>query len=209
MRVLALSTSPRKGGNSETLLRYAVEGAKSVGLTCESLSLSDYAIAPCRACGKCEEKGFCVIEDDFRSLHEKIQKCDRFLISTPVYFMSLPAQAKALVDRTQSVWNGYELKENSRKRKRNKTASAIVVSAKRGKMALRSIKLIFRYSLDVLGFEYECNLHISGVDRFGEILECPTALDSAYTLGCSLESEPSAEEKKPRNIHVGCQVSCG
>ena len=87
-RILAISTSPRRHGNSESALDTVLA---EIGdrFPSEKVVLGDLAIAPCKGCGACERLGRCVQEDDFQALSQKILDADVLILATPVYSMSV------------------------------------------------------------------------------------------------------------------------
>lgn len=107
IRVLGISGSPRKGGNSEYLLKEALEGAKEVDLgvvETEAYSIAGKQFLPCIACLACAELGYCVRGklDDFDELRDKWLRADAVIISAPVYHMGIPGQLKCFFDRLGS-----------------------------------------------------------------------------------------------------------
>ncbi len=103
VRIIGLSASPRKDGNTEILVKEALKAAKRKGAETEFISLAGKEIQPCQACYNCrleESKGKCAIEDDLPEIFEKFKKADGIIIGSPVYFLSITAQLKALFDRS-------------------------------------------------------------------------------------------------------------
>jgi len=100
MKILALSCSPRKQGNTVTLLSEALRGAQDEGAKVELYSVVGKAIESCDGCGGCWETGECHIKDDMQELYKKLLAADGIIFGTPVYFYSMTAQAKAIIDRT-------------------------------------------------------------------------------------------------------------
>lgn len=100
-KVLAIVSSPRKGGNSELLTGQFVNGAKEAGNTVETVFLRDKKINPCLACEHCQRTGgTCVHKDDMAEIMKKLIEADVIVLSTSVYFYSLSAQLKLMIDRT-------------------------------------------------------------------------------------------------------------
>lgn len=100
-KVLAIISTPRKGGNSELLTQRFVDGAKEAGNTVETVFLRDKKINPCLACENCQRTGgACVHQDDMAEVMKKLIEADVIVLSTPVYFYSLAAQLKLMIDRT-------------------------------------------------------------------------------------------------------------
>lgn len=100
MKILGLSCSPRKSGNTEILVGEALNGAQKEGAEVELFSLSGKEIKPCDGCYTCLETGKCHINDDMQAVYQKLVAADGIIFGTPIYFYSMTGQAKALIDRT-------------------------------------------------------------------------------------------------------------
>ncbi len=103
-RVLVLSSSPRREGNSDQLCSRFVAGAQEAGHEVEKVVLRDEEIAPCRACDGCRHTGVCVQRDDMAAILDRMLAADVIVLATPVYFYSMSAQMKTLIDRTYACW---------------------------------------------------------------------------------------------------------
>ena len=104
MRILGISGSPRAKGNTEILVNEALSVASEMGAKTEFIALSGKKIKPCTGCGTCRtesSKGICAIkDDDLPRIYEAMKKADGIIIGSPVYFLSVTAQLKALFDRS-------------------------------------------------------------------------------------------------------------
>ena len=100
MKILGLSCSPRRQGNTEILLDVVLQGAKQEGAEVELYSLAGKDIKPCDGCRACGETGECHIKDDMQDLYNKLLAADGIIFGTPIYFYSMAAQAKTVIDRT-------------------------------------------------------------------------------------------------------------
>ncbi|MFC2010466.1 flavodoxin family protein [Chloroflexota bacterium] len=100
MKILGLSCSPRKSGNTAILVAEALDGARSEGGEVELYSLAGKEIKPCDGCNSCHKTGKCHINDDMQAIYPKLLEADGIIFGTPVYFHAMTAQAKALIDRT-------------------------------------------------------------------------------------------------------------
>lgn len=110
--VLILSGSPRKNGNSELLCEEFLRGADEAGHEVEIVPLFDKKINYCRGCYYCEEHGgTCAIKDDMAGILEKISEADVIVLASPVYFYSICAQMKAVIDRCVAKWKEIKNKE--------------------------------------------------------------------------------------------------
>ena len=111
-KVLILSGSPRKDGNSDILCDQFAKGAKEAGNRVEVVRVADRKIAPCRACYYCcSHNGECVIKDDMADVLQKMIDADVLVLASPVYFYSIDAQLKAVIDRTVARWLEVKNKE--------------------------------------------------------------------------------------------------
>lgn len=99
-KVLIISASPRKGGNSDTLCNEFLRGAKDSGNNAEKIFLRDKKINYCIGCGMCNDTHKCVQKDDMAEILDKMVKADVIVLATPVYFYTMDGQLKTLIDRT-------------------------------------------------------------------------------------------------------------
>ena len=104
MKVIAFNGSPRKGGNTQTLLAEAVRGAQEQGAEVTVYDVNWMSIKPCQNCGSCDDEGVCVMKDDMASIYEGIRSADRIILASPIFFFGLSAQTKAVIDRCQAFW---------------------------------------------------------------------------------------------------------
>lgn len=110
--VLILSGSPRKGGNSDLLCDEFLRGAQEAGNQVEKIFLRSRKIAPCNACYFCKRSGGqCAIRDDMAEVLDKMQAADVIVMASPVYFYSIDAQMKAVIDRSVARWTDIPNKE--------------------------------------------------------------------------------------------------
>jgi len=103
MNVIGISGTPRKNGNSELLLRYALKPFEQNGWNVKIFLLSELEIEPCNACDLCRETGTCVINDDMEMIYNAFRWCNAIIISSPVYYLNVSAQLLALLDRHYAV----------------------------------------------------------------------------------------------------------
>lgn len=110
--VLILSGSPRKGGNSDLLCDEFMRGAQEAGHSVEKIRVSEKKISPCSACYYCRQSGgACAHKDDMAEVLQKMIDADVIVLASPVYFYSIDAQLKAVIDRTVARWLEVENKE--------------------------------------------------------------------------------------------------
>lgn len=99
-KILILCGSPRKNGNSDILCDQFAKGAQEAGHRTEKVYLKDMKIGACVACYGCRETGRCVQKDDMEALLARIVDADVLVLATPVYFYTMSAQMKTMIDRT-------------------------------------------------------------------------------------------------------------
>ncbi|MGN0459870.1 MAG: flavodoxin family protein [Ruminococcus sp.] len=175
--VLILSGSPRKDGNSDILCNEFMKGAEESGNRVEKIRVAEKNIGYCRGCYYCRESGGkCVIKDDMAEILEKIIACDVLVLASPVYFYSIDAQLKALIDRTVARWT--EVK--------NKDFYYIMTAADSEKESMETTLACFRgYADCVTGAKEKGAIFGTGVYEKGEILNSP-AMKKAYEMGKSI-----------------------
>lgn len=111
-KVLVLSSSPRKGGNSDLLCDQFALGARQAGYPAEKIFLKDKTIKYCTGCGTCfNGKQRCPQQDDMAEVLEKMIAADVIVMATPVYFYTMCAQMKAMIDRTCARYTEISNKE--------------------------------------------------------------------------------------------------
>jgi multimeric flavodoxin WrbA len=99
MKVLAISASPRTDGNSDVLCDQFLKGAAEMGHETEKINLSGKKISPCVSCYGCIKTKTCVQKDDMADILQKLLDADVIILATPVYFYSMCAQMKTMIDR--------------------------------------------------------------------------------------------------------------
>lgn len=104
--VLVISSSLRKGSNSDQLASSFERGALEAGHAVEYVSLREIDIAHCVGCLGCHRRsdGHCFMHDDVDALVQKMRRADVIAVATPVYFYGLSAQLKAVLDRTNPLY---------------------------------------------------------------------------------------------------------
>jgi multimeric flavodoxin WrbA len=110
MKVLGISGSPRKDGNTATLVKVILDRCHTAGIDTEFVSLAGKKILPCLGCEKCRETKCCVIEkDDWVKVIKKVLDCDVLIIGSPTYFFDVNGQTKNFIDRTFSLYHDRKL----------------------------------------------------------------------------------------------------
>ncbi|MCR9011868.1 flavodoxin family protein [Gabonibacter chumensis] len=173
-KILVLSSSPRKGGNSDSLCDELIKGAKEAGHQTEKIFLTDKVIHYCTGCGICSMYGKpCPQKDDAAEIVEKMITADVIVMATPVYFYTMSAQMKTMIDRTCTRYTEIN----------NKEFYFIVTAADTNKQAMERTLEGFRGFLDCLNGAVEKGaIYGTGVWKIGEIEHKPV-LKEAYETG--------------------------
>ena len=103
-KVLIISTSPRKGSNSDTLAEEFARGAREAGHEVEKISLRDKTIGFCQGCLACQKTGRCVIHDDADTIAQKMLTSDVIVFATPIYYYEMSGQMKTMLDRANPLY---------------------------------------------------------------------------------------------------------
>ena len=173
-KVLILSGSPRKGGNSDTLCDEFMRGAVEAGNEVEKIRVAEKKIGYCTACYHCQKSGGeCAIKDDMEEILQKIIDTDAIVLSSPVYFYSIDAQLKTVIDRTVARWTEV----------RDKEFYYIVTCAdESSESAERTIECFRGYADCVEGAVEKGIVSGTGVYQKGEVNGTP-AMGEAYRMG--------------------------
>jgi multimeric flavodoxin WrbA len=173
-KVLILSASPRKGGNSDLLCDQFLRGAKEAGNQAEKIFLRDKKINYCTGCGACQEEGGkCVQKDDMAEILDKMVAVDVIVMATPVYFYTMNAQMKTLIDRTCARYTEI----------RNKDFYFIVAAADTSKRAMGRTLEGFRAFTSCLSRPKEKGvIYGTGAWKAGDI-KGSKAMTQAYEMG--------------------------
>ena len=187
-KVLGISGSPRRNGNTELLLKELLNGAEASGLEVELVILDELSISPCTSCDSCQKDGQCVINDDMQLMYGKLLETDYVVFASPVYFKGVSAQMKALIDRCQALWSRkYILKQKLVSPDRpGRKGYFISTSGSVGNNIFSGAIMTIRSIFHVLDIEYKGELLFEGMEKKGDITNHSNALQTAFGVGMSL-----------------------
>ncbi len=188
MKVIGIAGSPRRGGNTDLLLAEVLRGAASKGAEVKTIVLNDLTITPCQHCDACLEKGKCRIEDDMQMVYRELEAADRIVLASPIQFMTVTAQAKAMIDRCQSLWaRKYVLKQPPLDSEPGKKKGLFIsVGGRRVANLFEPALATVRALFNTLDITYAGGLLFPGVDEKGAIGKHPDALRQAFLAGQKL-----------------------
>jgi len=173
-KVLVLSASPRKNGNSDLLCDQFMKGAQQAGHQAEKIFFKDKKINYCTGCGTCiNGKKSCPQKDDMAEVLEKMIASDVIVMATPVYFYTMNAQMKTLIDRTCSRYTEI----------RDKDFYFIVAAADSSKRAMeRTLEGFRAFTSCLSGAKEKGIVYGTGAWNIGDIKGKP-AIKEAYEMG--------------------------
>ena len=203
LKVLGISTSPRREGNSDLLLRRMLNGAEQAGAAMEYLRLCDYHLEGCNECYSCLSQDRCAINDDYQPILDKMLEADRLVFATPVFFMTVSAQAKLLIDRGQCLWVRHTMQHKPLfEPKRDRRGIIIAVGGSRSRKQFECVRQPIQSCFNYLEVDYLGSLCINQVDEKGAILKRPDALEKALQLGRILADAEKPLPKRPIKIEM-------
>ncbi len=182
MNVLGITGSPRIGGNTDTLLEKALEGARSAGANVEKIILNNLNFSPCQECEDLKDDGSCIIDDDMQLIYKKIEEIDALILASPIFFGSLSAQTKMMIDRFQCAWRAKYILNKGIFRKK-KVGAFICAEASDKRNFFNNAKIVVKNLFATINVDYKEELFCAGVDKKGDILKHPDFLNKAYELG--------------------------
>ncbi|MFA6363434.1 flavodoxin family protein [Methanoregula sp.] len=184
--VLGISGSPRRHGNTETLLDSFLDGARAAGAIVEKVVLNDLNYSPCRGCNACHKTGKCIVNDDAPGLFDRILAADCVAVASPIYSMGITAQLKGFIDRAQYLWaRKFILKTLEFSEDHIKQHKGVFISTAGQNQAhvfdsaFPAITALFHGT----GFDYSENIVANNMDMYNGIKNHPTALKEAYEKG--------------------------
>lgn len=183
IRVVGICGSPRVDGNTNLLLTKALEAAGDQGAMVTRFDLNRLDFIPCQECGGCDETGRCIYHDDMEGIYDAIALANGVILATPIFFSTVTAQTKMMIDRFQSWWAAKYLLKDSRAESEVRFGSFICVGGidteKYCENALSVAKVWF-VNIDVQFYQ---SLMYHGYDDAGAILRNTDSLKDANNLG--------------------------
>lgn len=187
-QITAIYGSPRRVGNTATLLRQAVAGARAQGLAVTEIHLRDLKISPCLEIYGCKRDGECAIHDDFQNVRDAILASDGIMLASPIFFYAVSAQVKILMDRFQSQWvkkhwiEGHPMGQSRALRK----GLFLSAGATRGKKLFDGALLSVKYFFDVLDTELWDYKFFRQLDDADDIHKHPDYQAEAFQAGAAI-----------------------
>lgn len=176
MRILAVIGSPRKNGNTDTLIEQILRGSEEKGHSRDRIYLYNHEITPCVDCRKCKKDAYvCTINDGMQELYPKMEEADLIIFGTPNYWYGPTGKMKLFMDRMRPFIANGKLKGKK---------AFLVTPAAEGAEACGPLVEMFRMSFDYLEMEFMGKVLATAYEK-GEIKENEEELKKAYSIGIS------------------------
>lgn len=189
MRVLGINSSPRNGGNTDILLDKLLESAKTSGAETEKIVLNDVRFAPCQECSDARDNGVCIVNDGMQDIFKKIEEADALVFATPIFFGSVSAQAKMMIDRFQCLWKAKYVHRTVSVSPQKKNGMFIAVSAANRTDFFDNARSVTKNLFATIGVKYKYELFCPGVDAKMDILKHPDYMRKAEIFGKKLATD--------------------
>lgn len=201
VEIIAIYGSPRRHGNSATLLKQAVAGARQEGAHVEEVFLRDHKISPCLEIYNCAKAGECAIHDDFPKVLAKVESSAGIMLASPIFFYTVSAHTKIFMDRCQLLWVKKYRIENEAYGNISKIRKGLFISvgATKGKKLFDGAVLTVKYFFDVLNTGLWRTVLCREVDREGEIEKRDGYLKEAFEAGRALAKVLKEEREKEKS----------
>lgn len=182
--LLAVSSSPRRNGNSELLLNSFSEGAQKAGREVKTIRLNELNFRPCQACDRCAPTGKCIVKDEMQNLYPLVESAGGIVLAAPIFFGSMAAQLKTFIDRFQCWWHAkYNLETPFVRMEENRPGFFICVGALQREAYCENAVDITKVFFHNINFKYVGTLCKRGYDEKGSIAEDPADLEEAFQAG--------------------------
>ena len=189
--IVAIYGSPRRKGNTASLLERSVAGARSTGAEVQEFVLRDLKISPCLELYHCKKAGECSIKDDFQTVRDATLASKALMLASPIFFYSVTAHTKMFMDRFQSLWVKKYLIDEVPFGQWTASRKGLFISAgaTKGKKLFEGTLLSIKYFFDTLDMELWNSLLYRGLDEATDVQQHPEYLDEAFTAGRDLALE--------------------
>lgn len=176
MLVLGLMGSPRKNGNTDFLLSLFMKEIEKAGVRTHIVEVGKKNIMPCMEYSVCEKKGTCPIDDDMDEVYSLLREADIIVLATPIFFYSAPAQVKALIDRSQTLWARRHRLKLSDPGHKIKKGILLALGATKGNNLFEGVKLTAKYFFDAISTSFEGSLTYRKIENKGDMEKHPTVV---------------------------------
>jgi multimeric flavodoxin WrbA len=186
VRVCGIVGSPKRKGNVDLLVSRVLEGARSQGAETHTIYLNDLSIKPCQSCGVDPYPKFCLFDDDMKTVYEALQSCDAVVLGSPVYFDTVSAQTKLMIDRSNCLMPYVKQPDGTfdfeRRIKKRKKGVFIAVSG--GDQELNTILTTVKGFFNWANIElFETIQYAHNDDQLGGVKDNKDIMNRAFEIG--------------------------
>lgn len=183
-KVLGILGSPCIEGNAAALLDAALDGAAKAGHAVERMDLAHMNIHPCDACGECDSGTGCVQHDDMGRIFQNIRDIDAMVLASPIFFMGVTAQTKAMIDRCQCYWyEKYVLKKEPYEGRRRPKGLFISCAGSSKPIVFDPARHVVKSFFAAIDYEYAGEILLGNTDDPDLNARRETALEEARAAG--------------------------
>jgi len=184
MKVLGIAGSPRRGGNTDTLLAEFLRGAADKGAETKLIRLNGMKFVGCQHCDACLKDGNCAVKDEMQDIYPAFEEADVIVMASPIQFMGITAPMKAMIDRFQSRWaRKYVLKTPPLGDEKKRKGFLIAVGGTKLKNLFEPTLVMIQTFYRLMDIEYAGDILLRQIDEKGAINDHPEALRQAYEEG--------------------------
>jgi multimeric flavodoxin WrbA len=187
-RIVAVYGSPRRNGNTSTLLKQAVAGAREAGAQVEEIVLRDLKLSACLEIYSCKTEGECRIRDDYQRVRDTVLSGAGLMLASPIFYYTVSAHTKAFMERFHSVWvkQHWIEKDAPALPAARRKGLFIAAGATRGRKLFDGTLLSIRYFFDTLDMDLWKALLYRGLEFEQDAQSRPDYLAEAFSTGKEL-----------------------
>ncbi len=186
-RILAVSGSPRKRGNSDRLSGRILTAALAAGVPGAAVRLADILFQPCIGCERCRKDGACTgLQDGMQILYPQVEASRGLLLVSPVHHYNVTAWMKAFVDRLYCYYDFDAARPgawSNRLAGQGRKAAIVSVGEQHGSEGIGVTLEAMRLPLQALGYEVVAEFSVTGVFHHGQVVDRTDVMDEAEDLG--------------------------
>jgi len=194
VKACGLVGSPRKNGNVDLLVSEVLRGLGSEGVETDKIYLNDLSVRPCQSCGVDPGPRYCVFDDDMSLVYGALESCDVVVLGSPVYFDSVSAQTKLVIDRCNCLLPYVKLGDGSfdfvRRVKKRKRGVFVAVAGpdQEFNTTMKTVKGFFNWANIEL---CETVLYVNDSNELGGVRNNKDQITRAFAVGSQIAKQGS------------------
>lgn len=186
-KVLAIGASPRRGGNSDVLLKHFCVGVNKAGIETEEIQLRDFQISPCIGCELCRQTGECSrFNDDMVGIYKKIVESRGLFLISPAHNYNITAWMKGFIDRLYCFYDFVEPRPgywSSKLANQGRKAIVAAVAEQTNKEDMGFTLEAMQMPLEALGYEIKMKIPVLGIFEKGKVADRPEIIRTTEMYG--------------------------